>query len=72
MEITWPTTGEKQVFKDLAMNQHIKVTEGNNQFETLTLNVFEFQSTPEKSFTHKMMMTMDMGDDRYMDMQHGH
>ena len=72
VEITWPTTGEKQVFKDLAMNQHIKVTEGNNQFETLTLNVFEFQSTPEKSFTHKMMMTMDMGDDRYMDMQHGH
>ena len=70
VEISWPTTGEKQVFTDMQMNQHYKVTEGNNQYITLDFKPFEFQSTPEKSFSHKMMMTMDMGDDRYMHMQH--
>jgi hypothetical protein len=72
IEISWPSTGEKQVFNDVALNKHIKITEGNSQFETLNFTVFAFQSTPEKSFSHKMMMTMDMGDDRYMKMQHQH
>lgn len=72
VEITWPGSSDKQVFTNMEMNKHYKVTEGNNQYETLQLNVFAFQSTPEKSFTHKMMMTMNMGDDRYMHMQHDH
>lgn len=71
IEITWPTTGKVQVFKNVAMNTHIKVTEGNDQYVTLNLTPFTWQSTPEKSFTHKMMMTMDMGNDRYMHMNEG-
>lgn len=72
VEISWPTTGKKQVFTDMAMNQHYKVTEGDQNYVTLDFKPFAFQSTPEKSFTHQMMMTMDMGDDRYMHMQHQH
>jgi hypothetical protein len=70
IEITWPTSGIKTVLKDVQMNQFIAVTEGKEGFTPIALTHFEFQSTPEKSFTHKMMMTMDMGNDRYMKMQH--
>lgn len=71
IEITWPTSGIKTVLKDVAMNQFIAVTEGTEGFTPITLTPFVFQSTPEKSFTHKMMMTMDHGDNaRYMNMQH--
>jgi hypothetical protein len=70
VEISWPTSGTKQVFTDMQMNTHYRVTEGNNQYITMEFKPFAFQSTPEKSFSYKMMMTMDMGDDRYMDMQH--
>lgn len=72
VEISWPTTGEKQVFTDMEMNKHYKVTEGNSQYVILEFMPFTFQSTPEKSFTHKMMMSMNQGDDRYMHMQHDH
>jgi hypothetical protein len=72
IEITWPTSGIVTVLKDVQMNQFIAVTEGKEGFTPILLKPFVFQSTPEKSFTHKMMETMDHGNDRYMDMQHMH
>lgn len=69
IEISWPTSGTTQVFKDVAMNQHIRVTEGNDQYEVLNLQPFEFKPNPNKSFTHMMMMTMDdPNESRYMNM----
>jgi len=70
IEISWPTSGKKTILKDVPMNQFIAVTEGTEGFTKINLTPFVFQSTPEKSFTHKMMETMNMGNDRYMNMQH--
>jgi hypothetical protein len=35
LEITWPTSGTKQVFRDLAANQAIKITELADAYEKL-------------------------------------
>lgn len=72
IEITWPTSGIKTVLKDVPMNKFIAVTEGTEGYTDINLMPFKFQSTPEKSWTHKMMMSMEMGNDRYMNMQHEH
>lgn len=70
IEISWPTSGTTTILKDVQMNQFIEITEGTAGFKPLNLVPFKFQSTPEKSFSHKMMMSMDHGNDAYMNMQH--
>lgn len=38
LEIYWPTSGETQVFTDLAINQAIEITEGNSSYRVLKRN----------------------------------
>ncbi len=82
IEIFWPATGKKQIFKNVAVNQHIKVTEGNDQITVLDLPAFQF-NVPEEMMMDMMMMehTMpmegemmmehEMGSDTMMQMHHG-
>jgi len=41
VEITWPTTGKVQVFKDLAMDQFYKIREGDAQAAAWKLKSFK-------------------------------
>jgi hypothetical protein len=36
VEVHWPTSGITQVFKDIAADQHIEITEGNDEYKLLT------------------------------------
>ena len=36
VEIHWPTSGITQVFKDIAADQHLEITEGNDEYKLLT------------------------------------
>jgi len=62
VEISWPTSGDVQTFNNVAVNQHIKITEGNNQFEVFNLLPFQFNVPDHPMNMHNMMMgNMDMG-----------
>jgi hypothetical protein len=41
LEVYWPTSGITQVFKDIAADQHIQITEGNDEFLRL-----DYRSVP--------------------------
>jgi hypothetical protein len=41
--VKWPTSGIVQVFKNLAPDQFIKITEGNNQYEKMNLKTEVFK-----------------------------
>ncbi|MEX1229967.1 MAG: FG-GAP-like repeat-containing protein [Planctomycetaceae bacterium] len=46
IEIDWPTSGEQQVFKDVAADQYLEITEGQDEFRVVPLTRFEFQRPP--------------------------
>jgi len=57
IEIYWPQTGITQVIKNVAINQHIKIVEGNNDFSILTLPPFKFK-VPDDEIPHQHKMVM--------------
>ncbi len=42
LEITWPTTGKVQIFKNLPVDKNIKIKEANDQYATYQLARFDF------------------------------
>jgi len=52
LEITWPVSGQKQIFTDLEVNQFIKITEGGEAVEPLQLTPFSFKRMQHE---HPMM-----------------
>jgi hypothetical protein len=45
LEIFWPTTGQNQLFHDVAVDQYIAVTEGERVFEVIPLKEFKIDSS---------------------------
>lgn len=45
MEVLWPTTGKTQVFENVAVNQFIKITEGEDEFEKLSYSRIGFNKS---------------------------
>src|SRR5450432_3718270 len=45
MIIKWPTSGIVQVFKNVAPDQFIKITEGNNQVEKMNLKTLQYKAS---------------------------
>ncbi len=43
IEVTWQGPNEKQIFTDIPMNGFIKLVEGQNDFETLTVNTYKLK-----------------------------
>jgi FG-GAP-like repeat/ASPIC and UnbV len=43
--IKWPTSGIVQVFKNVAPDQFIKITEGNNQVEKMNLKTLQYKAS---------------------------
>jgi hypothetical protein len=41
IEITWPATGKTQIFKDVVMDQALKIREGDQDFALMTLPRFD-------------------------------
>ncbi|HEY9116665.1 MAG TPA: CRTAC1 family protein [Roseivirga sp.] len=42
LEIVWPTTGKNQVFENVGVNQFIKIREGEEEIEKLSLSAIKF------------------------------
>ena len=59
LNIQWPTTGIVQSFKNIAPDQFIKITEGENKIEKMDLKSFVFK--PEQG-NMKMMSGMPMNE----------
>lgn len=45
LEVFWPTSGERQVFEDVPLDTLLRVTEGQDTFETLELRPFSLPSS---------------------------
>ncbi len=43
LEVFWPRTGRTQIFRDVAFNQTIRITEGEDQYTQLNLRKLAFQ-----------------------------
>ena len=37
LEVYWPTTGRRQIFRDIAADRYIRITEGEDHYTTLSL-----------------------------------
>jgi hypothetical protein len=46
LEIYWPTSDTTQRFDDVAVNQFIEITEGQDAFRTVPLKRFDFETMP--------------------------
>ena len=42
LEVYWPTSDETQQFRDLAADQRIEITEGNDAYRQLPLQTMSF------------------------------
>ena len=42
LEVTWPATGETQVFTDVPMDVYVRVAEDENVFQVMQLPSFDF------------------------------
>jgi hypothetical protein len=42
VEISWPATGDRQVFEDLAVDRFYEITEGRAEIRTLDCRNFDF------------------------------
>jgi FG-GAP-like repeat/ASPIC and UnbV len=42
LEVSWPTSGQRQVFEDVPLDASIRITEGQPKFEQLKLRAFTF------------------------------
>ena len=45
LEVEWPTTGLRQTFRDLSVDQFIEITEGEDSYRTLLLATFKMGSS---------------------------
>ena len=45
LEVSWPTTGGTQTFRDVPMDRILEITEGEEQYETLELETLTLQSS---------------------------
>lgn len=66
VEITWPTSGIIQTFNNLAINQHIKINEGEDDIIVLNLPPFQFNVPEEMPMDMMMDHNMEMGGDMKM------
>lgn len=57
LEISWPASKTKQVFRDVKPNQNIKITEGTDTFAVLNFPAFQFNHDSEMQMDHSMMMS---------------
>ena len=46
LEVSWPTTGMTQTFRDVPMDRILEITEGEERYETLELETLTLQSLP--------------------------
>ena len=46
IEVTWPATGEVQVFRDIAMDRVYRVVEGDPSLAPVQVKVLSFQGSP--------------------------
>ncbi len=46
LEVSWPTTGLAQTFRNVPMDRILEITEGEEQYETLELETLTLQSSP--------------------------
>ena len=46
IEVSWPTTGGAQTFRDVQMDRILEITEGEEGYETLQLETLTLQSSP--------------------------
>jgi ASPIC and UnbV/FG-GAP-like repeat len=52
IEILWPVTGETQVFRDVAMNQFVRIREGSATIERLNRKPFQLARSPAADHRH--------------------
>jgi hypothetical protein len=52
LEIRWPTSGSRQVFKDLAVNQTIEIQESEDTYRTLERPSFQFRDAGGRASHH--------------------
>lgn len=71
IEITWPTTGIVQAFKNVNINQHISIIEGEANYNILDLKAFPFNIPEEMPMDMMMDMEHGMHMDSGMMMEHG-
>ena len=48
LEVEWPTTGERQIFPDLAVDQRIEITESEQKSRTISLQRIDFSASSSK------------------------
>jgi hypothetical protein len=52
IEIYWPTTGDRQVFEDVAVDRFYEITEGSEDLRTLEYRSFKFARTGAPDHPH--------------------
>ena len=52
LEIRWPTSGSKQVFKDIGVNQTLEITESEEAYRTVERPSFEFRGAGDEASRH--------------------